>query len=156
MWRQMMALYESEDSESINETLVSQGVARLASNADKLVTSEVGGLGYAVRKLISTYQMVLVVVLEPSVFLFMTWECPLHTWNCRNPSHSFFTFLKRVISRVAKTPSLIVVFFLSRQLALEMVARLKEAQEIAHKSRAALWRYGDCQSDDEDDFWKGT
>lgn len=75
----MMALYESEDSESINETLVSQGVARLASNADKLVTSEVGGLGYAVRKLISTYQMVLVVVLEPSVFLFMTWECPLHT-----------------------------------------------------------------------------
>lgn len=38
----MMALYESEDSESINETLVAQGVARLASNADKLVTSEVG------------------------------------------------------------------------------------------------------------------
>lgn len=38
---QMMALYESEESESLNETLVAQGVARVASNADKLATSQV-------------------------------------------------------------------------------------------------------------------
>lgn len=37
----MMALYESEDSESLNETLVAQGVARVASHADKLATSSV-------------------------------------------------------------------------------------------------------------------
>lgn len=37
----MMALYESEDSESLNETIVANGVARVASNADKLATSEV-------------------------------------------------------------------------------------------------------------------
>lgn len=37
----MMALYESEESESLNETLVAQGVARVASNADKLATSQV-------------------------------------------------------------------------------------------------------------------
>lgn len=36
-----MALYESEESESLNETLVAQGVARVASNADKLATSQV-------------------------------------------------------------------------------------------------------------------
>ena len=40
---QMMALYESEDSESINETLVAQGLARVARDADKLATSQVGG-----------------------------------------------------------------------------------------------------------------
>lgn len=57
-----------------------------------------------------------------------------------------------LVFNVALTPSLIIVFYLSLQLAKEMVARLKESQEIAHKSRAALWRYGDCQSDDEDDF----
>ena len=39
----MMALYESEDSESINETLVAQGLARVARDADKLATSQVGG-----------------------------------------------------------------------------------------------------------------
>lgn len=33
-----------------------------------------------------------------------------------------------------------------------MIARLRESQEIAHKSRANMWRYGDCQSDDEGDF----
>lgn len=38
------------------------------------------------------------------------------------------------------------------QAAKEMIAQLKESQEIAHKSRANMWRYGDCQSDDEDDF----
>lgn len=38
---QMMALYESEESESLNETLVAQGVARVASNAEKLATSQV-------------------------------------------------------------------------------------------------------------------
>lgn len=38
---QMMALYESEESESLNETLVAQGVARVASNADQLATSQV-------------------------------------------------------------------------------------------------------------------
>lgn len=38
---QMMALYESEDTESINESLVAQGVARVASNADKMATSQV-------------------------------------------------------------------------------------------------------------------
>lgn len=38
---QMMALYESEESESLNETLVAQGVARVASNADRLATSQV-------------------------------------------------------------------------------------------------------------------
>lgn len=38
------------------------------------------------------------------------------------------------------------------QVAKEFVSRLREAQEIAHKSRAAMWRYGDCQSDDEDNF----
>ncbi|CAN0151915.1 unnamed protein product, partial [Hapterophycus canaliculatus] len=37
--RLMMVLYESEESESLNETLVAQGVARVASNADKLATS---------------------------------------------------------------------------------------------------------------------
>lgn len=36
-----MSLYESEDSESLNETMVANGVARVASNADKLATSEV-------------------------------------------------------------------------------------------------------------------
>ena len=36
--------------------------------------------------------------------------------------------------------------------AKEMVAKIRESQEIAHKSRVALWRYGDCCSDDEDDF----
>lgn len=39
--RKMMALYESEDSESLNETIVANGVARVASNAEKLATSEV-------------------------------------------------------------------------------------------------------------------
>lgn len=38
---QMMALYESEDADSINEMLVAQGVARVVSNADKLTTSQV-------------------------------------------------------------------------------------------------------------------
>ncbi|KAG5176046.1 hypothetical protein JKP88DRAFT_270898 [Tribonema minus] len=33
--------------------------------------------------------------------------------------------------------------------AAELVARLKEAQEAAHKGRVAMWRYGDCTSDDE-------
>lgn len=38
---QMMALYESEDSESLNEMLVAQGVARLASTAARMATSPV-------------------------------------------------------------------------------------------------------------------
>lgn len=37
----MMALYESEESESINESLVAQGVARVASGADKIATCQV-------------------------------------------------------------------------------------------------------------------
>lgn len=36
----MMALYESEDSESINESLVAQGVARVANDADKIANSQ--------------------------------------------------------------------------------------------------------------------
>lgn len=41
---------------------------------------------------------------------------------------------------------------LTGQPAKEMVAHLRESQELAHKSRANMWRYGDCQSDDEEDF----
>jgi endonuclease YncB( thermonuclease family) len=33
--------------------------------------------------------------------------------------------------------------------AAELISRLREAQEAAHKGRIAMWRYGDCTSDDE-------
>lgn len=54
---QMMVLYESEESESLNETLVAQGVARVASTADKLATSQV--CGRFVRMHVSLVSMLL-------------------------------------------------------------------------------------------------
>ncbi|CAM9394274.1 unnamed protein product [Choristocarpus tenellus] len=76
--RLMMAVYDGEDTESLNEALVSQGLARVSKTANQEAKS---------------------------------------------------------------------------QLAKDLVSRLRESQEVAHKSRVAMWRYGDCESDGEDDYF---
>eukprot|EP00953_Heterococcus_sp_UTEX-ZZ885_P010818 6299-Heterococcus_DN1.PRE.2 len=53
------------------------------------------------------------------------------------------------LARVAKGAERAVARHNAPAAAKELVKKLREAQDQAHKGRVAMWRYGDCESGDE-------